>query len=435
MTDIPSANNEAPERSEQAPGAHGPSSEVLTSPELNLPSAWETPEFLHPRLRALQPIVDTFKLLRRNTEWPATQADWVAVATAPFLAGMVALLAYLILPIGPAFQTAEVNIGLMFILGISSLGIYGIVLGNWAPERRHSLVEALRGVVRLLGYGTAVALSLVSALLLCGSLSMKEIVQAQLDQGQWFVFYVPVGFVIVFAGSLVALSHRPIGPAETDRKIAGRSEAIYGGLREALNSLAEYASIFAAAGIATTVFLGGWLRPLASYRDRFPGTSVELLDVLPGLLVAAGSVYCFRSARRPQEKIRKVAMNYIGGFCAVVAMGLLGTLFARETVMAGVHGAFWFAVKVGAYMYCCFWIRFTFPGLRLDGSTRLGWRILVPVALVNLITAAMAISASQNTGLPMRFTTIVATAAALGTAAWLAKDLAAEPTAHAADVE
>jgi NADH-quinone oxidoreductase subunit H len=435
MSDIPSANDGAPEESARAPEQYAESSEILAPVELNLPRPWETPEFLHPRLRVLQPIVDTFKLLRRNTEWPSTQAEWVAVGTAPFLAAMVALFAYLILPIGPAFQVADVNIGLMFILGISSLGIYGIVLGNWAPEHRHWLIEALRSAAQLLSYGTAVALSLVSALLLCGSLSMKEIVQAQLDQGQWFVFYVPVGFLIFFFGSLVVVTRTPAGVPEIDSEISKRSLMACGDLRTALDSVAEYACIFAAAGIATTVFLGGWLRPLASYRDRFPGTSVELLDVLPGLLVAAGSVYCFRSARRPQEKIRKVAMNYIGGFCALVASGLLGTLFARETLMAGVHGAFWFVVKVGAYMYCCFWIRFTFPGFRLDGSMRIGWRILVPVALVNLISAAMAISASQSTGLPMRFTTIVATAAALGAAAWLAKDSAAAPTAHAADAE
>jgi len=432
MSDIPSANDGVPKGSERASEQHAESSEILAPAELNLPSPWETPEFLHPRLRVLQPIVDTFKLLRRNTEWPSTQADWVAVAVAPFLAAMVALLVYLVLPIGPAFQVADVNIGLMFILGISSLGIYGIVLGNWAPERRHSLIEALRSAAQLLSYGTAVALSLVSALLLCGSLSMKEIVQAQLDQGQWFVFYVPVGFLIFFVGSIVAVGRTP---DKTDSQIAKRSSTAYGDLRTALDSAAEYAGVFAAAGIATTVFLGGWLRPLASYRDRFPGTSVELLDVLPGLLVAAGSMYCFRSARRPQEKIRKVALNYIGGFCALMALGLLGTLFARETVMAGVHGAFWFVVKVGAYMYCCFWIRFRFAGFRLDGSIRIGWRLLVPVALVNLISAAMAISASQSTGLPMRFTTIVATAVALGAAAWLAKGSPREPVVQAADIE
>lgn len=435
MSDIPSVNDGVPEESECASEKHAESSEILAPIGLNLRSPWETPEFLHPRLRVLQPIVDTFKLLRRNTEWPVTRVDWVAVAVAPFLAAMVALLAYLVLPIGPAFQTADVNIGLMFILGVGSLGIYGIVLGNWTPERCHSLIEALRSAAQLLSYGTAVALSLVSALLLCGSLSMKEIVQAQVDQGQWFVFYVPVGFVIFFVGSLVAVTRTLSSAPETDSEITERSSTAYGDLRTALDSLAEYAGIFAAAGIATTVFLGGWLRPLASYRDRFPGTSVELLDVLPGLLVAAASVYCFRSARKPQEKIRKVAMNYIGGFCALVALGLLGTLFAHETVMAGVHGAFWFVVKAGAYMYCCFWMRFTFPGFRLDGSMRLGWRILVPVALVNLISAAMAILASQSTGLPMRFTTIVATVVALGAAGWLAKDSLTEPVVHAADIE
>jgi hypothetical protein len=146
-------------------------------------------------------------------------------------------------------------------------------------------------------------------------------------------------------------------------------------------------------------------------------------------------VYGFRSARKPQIKIRKVVMNSFGWICVVAALALLGSLFARETVTAGVHGAFWFVAKVGAYVYCCFWARLAFPAWRFDQAARLGWRILVPVALLNLIAAAMAILASQNTGLPMRFTTIVATLATLGAAAWLVKEWPAAGVAQTADGE
>jgi len=302
-------------------------------------------------------------------------------------------------------------------------------------ERRESLIGALRRTAKLLSYETAAALGLASALLLSGSLSAREIVQAQLDQGQWFIFYVPVGFLIFFTSSFATTNRARVSPPETNSDIVTAYGMENRNFHWALDSLAEYTNILVAAGIAATVFLGGWLRPLASYRDRFPGTSVELLDVLPGLAVAAISAYCLRSARRPQATIRKAVMNWTGGICGVLAAALLGTLFAPENVMAGVHGAFWFVVKVGAYIYFCFWIRFTFPGLRFDRWMRLGWRILIPAAFINLLTAAMAILASQDAGLPMRFTTIVATAATLGGAAWFAKDSPVDPVAQTADGE
>jgi NADH-quinone oxidoreductase subunit H len=435
MTENSSMNDKAAEQPEPTPEQHAIGAEIPRQDDVKPGSSLENSEFLHSRLRVLQPIVDTFKFLLKNNEWPATKASWVAVSVAPLLVVAIALLTYLLLPIGPAFQVTDINIGLLFILGMISLEIYGAVLGNWGRDRRYSLGEALRAAVQVLSSETALALGLVSALLLSGSLSMKEVVQAQLDQGQWFIFYVPVGFLFFFAGSIMSTNRARIDSPETDPESVEQHVPTIRDLRWALDSLADYAGILMAAGIATTVFLGGWLRPLASYRDRFPGTSVELLDVLPGLLVAAVSVYSFRSAQKPQLEIRKVVMNSFGGICVFVALALLGSLFARETITVGVHGAFWFVVKVGAYVYCCFWMRFMFPGLRVGQSMRVGWRILVPVAFVNLITAAVAIVASQNTGLPMRFTTIVATVTTLGAAAWLAYDSPAIAVEQTADGE
>jgi NADH-quinone oxidoreductase subunit H len=432
MAENSSTNDKSAEESNATLKQHATGSEIV--PEDARPeSPQESEEFLHSRLRVLQPVLDTFKFLLKNNEWPPLRSRWVAVSIAPLCIAIIALLTYLILPVGPALQVADLNIGLLFILGIISLGIYGVVFADW--DQDVSLRERLRGPAQLLSSETALTLGLVSALLLSGSLSMKEIVQAQLDQGQWFIVYVPVGFLIFFAGSMLTANRTQIDLPETDLNSAGELVTKARDLRWALDSLADYAGMVMAAGIATTVFLGGWLRPLASYRDRFPKTSVELLDVLPGLVVAAVSVYCFRSARRPQVKIRKVVMNSFGGICVFVALALLGSLFARESVTAGVHGAFWFVVKVGVYVYCCFWVRLAFPAFRLDQAARLGSRLLVPVAFVNLIMAAMAILVSQNTGLPMRFTTIVATLATLGAEVWFAKASPAPMAAQTADGE
>jgi NADH-quinone oxidoreductase subunit H len=433
MADHSPTKAEAAEQPDHAPDPLQSGSEVPAQDELGQRGSPQAPEFLHPRLRVLQPVADDVKVLLKKDGWSAASADRVTFWIAPLSAVIIALLTYLVLPVGPAFQTSDLNIGLLFILGISSLTIYRIVPGNWSSEHRDSLIGALRSAAQFLSYETAAALGLASVLLLSGSLSTKEIVQAQLDQGQWFIFYVPVGFLIFFICSLATTNRARVSPPETNSEIVAAHVMENRNFHGALDSLAEYANIIVAAGIATTVFLGGWLRPLASYRDRFPGTSVELLDVLPGLAVAAISAYCLRSGRRPQAKIRKAVMNWTGGICGVLAAALLGTLFAPENAMAGVHGAFWFVVKVGAYMYFCLWIRFAFPGLQFDRWTRRSWRILIPAAFINLITAAMAILASQDGGLPMRFTTIVATVATLGAAAWLAKDSPADPVAQTAD--
>src|SRR5260370_24316173 len=133
----------------------------------------------------LQPIADAVKLLLKEDIIPAN-ADKLMFWMAPLVSVTMALLAYAALPIGPAFQIADLNVGLLFILGISSLGIYGIVLGGWASNSHYSLLGALRSAAQLVSYQTAAGLGLVSALLLAGSLSMNEVWQRQYDHGTWF---------------------------------------------------------------------------------------------------------------------------------------------------------------------------------------------------------------------------------------------------------
>lgn len=437
MNDNPPANDQAAES--LANPALPDSADTGVSPQSDPPQIDQesaappvNEKFLHPRLRVLQPMANTVKLLIQPVQWPADGANRIMVSIAPWCALTIALLAYLIVPIGPAFQTTDLNVGLLFILGISSLGLYSSVLENWASNQKDFLSGALRSATHFLSYESASALALVSALLLTGSLSMNEIVQAQLDQGQWFLFYVPVGFAIFFVASIALTNRTAIVMPGSDSEIIDRGEKAPLHFRWALDSLADYAKIFVAAGVATTVFLGGWLRPLASYRDRFPGTPVQLLDVVPGAVVAAIAAYCFRSAQKQQEHSRKRVMIWACAIWGSVALMLLATLFAPEAVMAGVHGAFWFVVKVSAYVYACLWVRITFPEYRSDPSTNLGWRILVPMAVVNLIATALTIMCTQYTGLPMRLTTIVAAAATLAAGIWLSTISPADPLSRTA---
>jgi NADH-quinone oxidoreductase subunit H len=369
----------------------------------------------------LQPIADAVKLLLKEDIIPA-DADRLMFWLAPLVSVTMALLAYSALAIGPAFQIADLDIGLLFILAISSLGIYGIVLGGWASNSHYSLLGALRSAAQLVSYETAAGLGLVSVLLLAGSLSMKEIVQAQLDQGVWFIFAVPFGFFIYMVGSIAETNRAPFDLPEAESELVAGYMTEYSGFRWSLYFLAEYANMVLVAGIATTVFLGGWLRPLTSFHEHFPGTSIEWLDALPALLTLGVALYCMKLAPKQPVKIQKFVMLGVAGLCFVVAFSLMAALFAPAGVMQGIHGAFWFMAKVFSYLYAFLWFRFTFPRYRFDQLMRLGWRFLIPLALVNVIAVGIAIVFRQQWGWSPTVSLIPTTLATLGVAIWLAND-------------
>src|SRR5580692_5647572 len=241
----------------------------------------------------LQPIADALKLMLKEDLIP-TNADRLIFWFAPAASVAAALVAYSALAIGPAFQIADLNVGLLFIVAVSSLGIYGIVLGGWSSNSHYSLLGAMRSAAQLVSYEVAGGLALVSVLLLAGSLSMKEIVQAQLDQGVWFLFYAPVGFFIYLVASLAETNRAPFDLPEADSEIVAGYITEYSGFRWALYFLAEYASMVVVASVATTLFLGGWLRP-------FAGTpAFNFLDGVPTLLMIVVGAYCFyRAPKQP----------------------------------------------------------------------------------------------------------------------------------------
>jgi NADH-quinone oxidoreductase subunit H len=371
----------------------------------------------------LQPLADAFKLMLKEDIIPA-HADAFLFWVAPVISVTMALVAFAALPIGPFFQIADINVGLLFILAVSSLGLYGIVLGGWASNSHYSLLGALRSAAQLVSYETAAALGLVSALLLAGSLSMKDIVQAQADQGVWFLFVVPVGFFIYFVGSIAETNRAPFDLPEAESELVAGYMTEYSGFRWALYFLAEYANMVVVAAIATTLFLGGWLRPFPGSHQTLPGTSIELLDALPSILFLAVALYSLKLAPKQPVKVQKLVMLLVAGLCALLALVMAVTLFPPlNAAKDGVHGAFWFLAKVGTYVYAFLWVRFTFPRYRFDQLMRLGWRFLIPLALVNVIVVGCAIVVQQSWGWKHPVVSaIVTTLIMLGVALFLAYD-------------
>ncbi len=366
----------------------------------------------------LQPIADAVKLLLKEDIIPAN-ADKAIFWLAPLVSVSMALLAYAALPLGPAFQIADLDVGLLFILAVSSLGIYGIVLGGWASNSHYSLLGALRSAAQLVSYETAAGLALVSGLLFGGSLSMKALVQAQQHAGVWFVFLLPFSFFIYMVASIAETNRAPFDLPEAESELVAGYMTEYSGFRWSLYFLAEYANMIVVAGISVTLFLGGWLRPLASIHVHLPGGQIEILDLLPSLIFLVLAAYTARLALKVGLQIQKLVMFLFVGLFVVLAAVMAGSLMSAA-LMPGIHGAFWFILKVLVYLYGFLWFRFTFPRYRFDQLMRLGWRFLIPLALINLVAVGCAIMLHQAVGWPWIVVILLADAATLIFAFWLA---------------
>jgi NADH-quinone oxidoreductase subunit H len=367
----------------------------------------------------LQPIADAVKLLLKEDIIP-DEADKVIFWIAPLISVTTGMLAMSALAIGPWFQIADLNVGLLFIVGIGALGIFGIVLGGWASNSHYSLLGALRSAAQLVSYETAAGMALVGGLLLAGTLSTREIVAVQNEVGVWFGVAAPVGFFIYLVASIAETNRAPFDLPEAESELVAGYMTEYSGFRWALYFLAEYTNMVVVASIATTLFLGGWLRPFAST------PAFDILDYLPPVLMFGVAGYCFYRTPKQPVKVQQ-------GFLAVVGLLfiLLGVILAapalapRDSMIAGLkpalHGGFWFLLKVGLYLYLFMWLRFTFPRYRFDQLMRLGWQFLIPLSIVNVMTIGLALALHREWGwgrIPaFTFTTLLT----LGVAGWLGK--------------
>src|ERR1700676_1461012 len=344
----------------------------------------------------LQPIADAVKLLLKEDIIPES-ADKAIFWFAPVISVTTAMLALSALPFGPWFLIGDLNIGLLFVLGISSLGIFGIVLGGWASNSHYSLLGALRSAAQLVSYETSAGMAVVGTLLLAGTLSTRGIVQEQADTGWWFIFVAPVGFFIYLVASIAETNRAPFDMPEAEPELVAGYMTEYSGFRWALYFLAEYTNMIVVSSIATTLFLGGWLRPFANT------SYLNFLDYLPPLLMLWIAGYCFYRAPKQPVKVQKLFMVAVGLLFFVAAIILGAPLVPAVANMLpglkpGLHGAFWFLLKVGSYIYLFMWLRFTFPRYRFDQLMRLGWQFLIPLSIVNVMGIGVALVLHRQLG-------------------------------------
>jgi NADH-quinone oxidoreductase subunit H len=283
----------------------------------------------------LQPIADVLKLFVKEDITPVRADKWV-FTLAPIIVLVPAIIAFAVIPFGDttsifgkpvALHIADLNIGLLYIVAVASIGIYGIILGGWSSNSKYPLLGALRSSAQLISYEVAVTLTFVSVILASGSLSMVDIVEAQQANGVWFAFVQPVSLFIYAVGALAETNRSPFDLPEAEQELVAGFHTEYSGMRFALFFLAEYANMIVVSAIATTLFFGGWLRP-------FPNVAIlRFLDYVPSWA--------------------------------------------------------WFTVKTFLVLYVFLWIRATLPRYRYDQLMRLGWKFLIPLAIANIIVTAI----------------------------------------------
>ncbi len=344
----------------------------------------------------LQPIADAVKLLIKEDIMPA-QADKAVFWFAPLFVVITAFTVFIVVPFGSQHAVTDMNIGVLFMLGVSSLSVLGIVMAGWASNSHYPLMGALRSSAQMVSYEIAMGLAVVSAVLMTslgtegnGTLSMIGIVQAQQAQHTWFIFkFFPLGLIafFIFAVAMVAETNRaPFDLPEAESELTAGFHTEYSGFRWSLFFLAEYSAMVAVSSIAVTLWLGGWLRP---FQNWLAGETWDLIfSLVPGVIFLILAAQAFRSvARFPKHPYFKIQKLGLAAFAIVLL--LVGIVLFIPDVRTKLQDVCWFTIKVAAFMYLYIWYRGTFPRYRFDQLMKVGWKILLPMGLGVLIVTAI----------------------------------------------
>ncbi len=331
----------------------------------------------------LQPLADVLKLALKEDLAPAA-ADHVLFWAAPVFATVAALAAFTVLPLSGSIFVMDVNVGILVVSATTAIGVFGIIVGGWSSNSHYSLLGALRSAAQLVSYEVALGFSVLSGLMVAGTLNMRGIVEAQQSRHLWFAF-ANYGFMLVpFAIYLFAVTaegnRAPFDLPEAESELIGGYHTEYSGLRWSFFMLSEYANLLLTCGLGVTLFLGGWLRP-------FPNASWlawPLGSAVPVLLGAYIAFLCVNMARRLRQRHQRIILVALAA--AIFAIGLL---FLIPAVSERASGPFWFLLKLAALFYGMIWIRGTFPRLRYDQLMRLGWKYMIPAGIASVLINAV----------------------------------------------
>jgi len=345
----------------------------------------------------LQPLADGLKFLfKEDVSQPNVTSPFVYVL-APFLSLTLAMLAIAVIPFGPDVelwgvtirpQIADLNIGLLFILAVTSLGVYGIALAGWASNSKYPLLGSLRSSAQMVSYELALTFSVIGVLLHAGTLSLREIVDAQAaawSLPRWFVFPQIIGFICFFLSAIAESNRLPFDLPEAESELVAGFHTEYSSFKFAMFFLAEYAHMITASCLLTILYFGGWHSP-------FPATAAfAFTQYFPVLLLGTLALLCLLDVFRLSRGLHRLLMFVLG-----VGLAALAWLVAQPPLLAAIQGLFWFLVKVGTFLFIYVWVRGTLPRFRYDQLMAFGWKFLVPLAVANVIVTSFFLAAGLD---------------------------------------
>jgi len=280
-----------------------------------------------------QPFADVIKLLIKEVVIPA-QANKILFRLAPAITLIPAFAAWAVVPIAPNYAIANVDAGLLYVLSLTSMGVYGVILAGWSSNSKYAFLGAMRSAAQMVAYEIAMGFALVGVLMAAGSLNLGTIVSRQ--QGgalSWNWFWLLPLLVVYFISGVAETNRAPFDVAEGESEIVAGFHVEYSGMAFALFFLAEYANMILIAALTAVFFFGGWLSPLDGYPAWLGGTS-----------------------------------------------------------LLAVPGTHWFVLKIFLLLFLFLWFRATFPRYRYDQIMRLGWKILIPITLVWIAVECLMLS-------------------------------------------
>ena len=342
----------------------------------------------------LQPLADTIKLLTKEDLIPA-HVNKFFYMLAPMMAVFFALSAIAVIPFGPKInifgietymQLTDLNIGLLYLLALSGMGVYGIALAGWSSNNKYSLIGGLRSSAQMISYELPLALSIASPLLLAGSLSLREIAESQAGFILGFIprssiFQMPapqiIAFVLFMIAGFAETNRVPFDLPEAENELVAGFHTEYSSMKFASFFMAEYANMVTLCSVATLLFLGGW-HPLV------PPPAAGFIP--PLLLWAAGAMLIFHGLQ-PARKWDKYTMPAFGAVFL-----LAGFAFLIPVLQPVLQPLFWFVSKVGILLFFFIWVRATLPRFRYDQLMRFAWAVMFPVSVVHLFATALLVA-------------------------------------------
>jgi len=366
----------------------------------------------------VHPIADVVKLLFKEDVRPDGVHGFL-YALAPFVVFFVALVTYAVIPFGDYLEVggrqiplvvADLNVGILYVFAIASLGTYGIVMAGWASNNKYAFLGALRSTSQMISYEISMGLAIMGLLLIFQSLRLTEIVSGQGDLiwgflPKWGVVIQPLGALLFITAIFAETNRTPFDLPEGESEIVAGYHLEYSSMKFALFFMAEYANMVIGAALIATLFFGGWNIPWLS-RQTITAGADTLLPLVLGLQAVVSGVIAwlfFRRAVRERGKFgdaRDREPGLLGGFFAVVGALSLAS-FALAPWRVGPAGASLFAtlLQVGAFVgkvvfFCWFfvWVRWTLPRFRYDQLMSLGWKVMLPLALANLVITAVGVA-------------------------------------------